>query len=575
MTGMRSVVAAAAVSACMASYAATYDNFRYAFPEWKLKAVTMAYDDALEPDRKLVEIFNRHGIKGTFYLSANRVDEKYKYKGTPGELHFMKTSECAALYAGHEIGSHGLNHVNMSKLSESEMEKEIADDIATIEGITGRPVRSFAYPYGAYDARVQSALRRHGVVCARTTGDSGRFSLKQDPLAWHATCHHNNRLMERAGKFVAYRGFAGVLAVMSVWGHSYELARQGNWDDMEDFCRLMEENSKQVWFATNGDLFEYLDACKRIQSTMDGKVLVNPTATTVYALVDHIKDDKFAGTEKITIPPRSAAVLEPATGVVYPQGTYPVFPGGLKKALTFSYDDGSYADDALVKVFNEYGVKGTFNVNSKRRKDFSIYLGHEVATHGFNHLTYSLVPKSVALDDLVRDRAYLERCVGYPVRGHAYPNGDGHCYSKELVELLRGIDICYARGTVIRDDFSMPDDWYNWIGSGRNTQADFVELADKFLASDRVPALCYIWGHSTELAKKKDMDRMRSFLGKVAGRTDIWYATNIDIYDYMEAVRRLRWAQDKSFVNNPSALTVYYVVNGKLVVIGPGETVAL
>ena len=40
------------------------------------------------------------------------------------------------------------------------------------------------------------------------------------------------------------------------------------------------------------------------------------------------------------------------------------FPGGVKKALTLSYDDANYDDMKLMDMMDEYGVKGTFNVSS-------------------------------------------------------------------------------------------------------------------------------------------------------------------------------------------------------------------
>lgn len=38
---------------------------------------------------------------------------------------------------------------------------------------------------------------------------------------------------------------------------------------------------------------------------------------------------------------------------------------GKMKAITFSYDDGVTQDRRLVELFNRYGVKGTFNLNSE------------------------------------------------------------------------------------------------------------------------------------------------------------------------------------------------------------------
>ena len=43
---------------------------------------------------------------------------------------------------------------------------------------------------------------------------------------------------------------------------------------------------------------------------------------------------------------------------------YTCFPGGKHKALTMSYDDGRLSDRKLVELFNQYGLKGTFHLNS-------------------------------------------------------------------------------------------------------------------------------------------------------------------------------------------------------------------
>ena len=40
------------------------------FPNGKSKAFTMSYDDGTIHDRRLVEIMNRYGIRGTFNLNA-------------------------------------------------------------------------------------------------------------------------------------------------------------------------------------------------------------------------------------------------------------------------------------------------------------------------------------------------------------------------------------------------------------------------------------------------------------------------------------------------------------------------
>ena len=40
------------------------------YPQGKLKALTLSYDDGVEQDIRLMEIMNRHGLKGTFNLNS-------------------------------------------------------------------------------------------------------------------------------------------------------------------------------------------------------------------------------------------------------------------------------------------------------------------------------------------------------------------------------------------------------------------------------------------------------------------------------------------------------------------------
>ena len=46
------------------------------FPEGKAKALTMSYDDGKIQDERLVSIFNRYGIRGTFNLNYGMIDKE-------------------------------------------------------------------------------------------------------------------------------------------------------------------------------------------------------------------------------------------------------------------------------------------------------------------------------------------------------------------------------------------------------------------------------------------------------------------------------------------------------------------
>ena len=56
-----------------------------------------------------------------------------------------------------EIASHGLRHVDLTKLQESQIFRELVESREALEQLLGHPVRDLAYPFGATDDRVRRA----------------------------------------------------------------------------------------------------------------------------------------------------------------------------------------------------------------------------------------------------------------------------------------------------------------------------------------------------------------------------------------------------------------------------------
>ena len=54
------------------------------FPGGKAKALTMSYDDGKVQDRRLIDIFNKYGIKGTFNLNYGQFSLITMYSDPPG-----------------------------------------------------------------------------------------------------------------------------------------------------------------------------------------------------------------------------------------------------------------------------------------------------------------------------------------------------------------------------------------------------------------------------------------------------------------------------------------------------------
>lgn len=80
-----------------------------------------------------------------------------------------------------EIGSHSKSHASLPDLSPSEQRQELADSKAALEEVIGRPVRSFAYPYGSCGRETPGLLRDAGYTSACTVVH-GHVRSSDDPF---------------------------------------------------------------------------------------------------------------------------------------------------------------------------------------------------------------------------------------------------------------------------------------------------------------------------------------------------------------------------------------------------------
>lgn len=270
---------------------------------------------------------------------------------------------------------------------------------------------------------------------------------------------------------------------------------------------------------------------------------------------------------------------------------YMRFPGGKAKAMTFSYDDGVKADLRLLQVFEKYGLKGAFNLNSKLfdcenwhgRMDEQTTLnafsgsGQEVALHGARHIFLDKVPLPEAIKEVVDNRAYLEEKFGKIVRGMAYAyNG----YNADIKRVLADLGVAYARTTKSTFEFALPQDFLEWNPTCHHTDGQLEKLADKFFKSSpdgefkhREPWLFFVWGHSYEFDDDNNWQVIENLGKRAAECGDIWHATNIQIYEYAQAYKRLVFSLDGERVYNPSAIDVWLEIRGTTYKIAGGATV--
>ena len=250
---------------------------RSCYPQGKIKAFTLSYDDGNVADRKLVGIFNKNGLKGTFHLNSGPI-----LNGDPWRI---SKEEVRDLYAGHEISIHSLTHPFLDRCQKDVMVTEVLEDRRNLERLAGYPVRGMSYPMGTWNEEVLEVLGALGVVYSRTTQATGTFALPQNWLLWHPTAHHSHRILSLAETFLARKH---VLDLLYVWGHSFEFDRENcefTWEQMEEFCEKMSGH-EEIWYATNIEIHDYIQAQRSLIYTVDKDQVFNPSAIPVWILVD-------------------------------------------------------------------------------------------------------------------------------------------------------------------------------------------------------------------------------------------------------------------------------------------------
>lgn len=126
------------------------------------QSVVITFDDG-RPDNYTYAfpILKRHGFVATFFIVPGRI-------GTSRHMTACQLREIAA--AGNELADHTWNHCDLTTLAYDQVRSRIRAAANSIEALVGIRPDTMAYPYGRYDAEVESAAEAEGMAMAFTTG---------------------------------------------------------------------------------------------------------------------------------------------------------------------------------------------------------------------------------------------------------------------------------------------------------------------------------------------------------------------------------------------------------------------
>lgn len=127
------------------------------------KPIVISFDDGFASHASVaLPVMRRLGWRGVLYLEAGALKTPGPRGITDGDVHRL-------LDAGWELGSHTIDHPDLTTLPRGRLRYEIAYSRTFLTRRFGVPVDSFCYPAGRHDRASVAEVRRAGYVSATTT----------------------------------------------------------------------------------------------------------------------------------------------------------------------------------------------------------------------------------------------------------------------------------------------------------------------------------------------------------------------------------------------------------------------
>ncbi len=294
------------------------------------------------------------------------------------------------------------------------------------------------------------------------------------------------------------------------------------------------------------------------------------------------------------------------------------FPGWVRKSISFTIDDGNLEmDKKFIDIVKPYGIKGTFNIGNFHFDKLSpegyraFYEGYEIA----NHCRYHPYAFADGVEYVIKDTphpehaesentvyateveglfckenpkgwrnitdaknyirftrectAIIKEVFGAQKVGFVWPFGRQR--SAELFELLKKEPFYAMRqtgSTKDAQDFNIPADRTAW--SYNANHSELLSVSESFAAyPDDGTLKALIFGvHSIDFERSENWCDLEKFAREFGNRPEeYWYATNVEIFDYEDAVNALTVTDEK--IENPTDIAVYITVDGERIKMEP------
>lgn len=155
------------------------------------RSVVITFDDGYADNLPAYEALKARGMTATWFAVSGEMGKQAGWEdpGAPEDRLLFDAATLRKLAdENFEIGSHARRHRHLTKLDDAALAEEAQGSKRDLEDCLGRPVTSFAYPYGFHDDRVVQAIAAAGYESAVTckTGwalvDGDRLRIRRIPV---------------------------------------------------------------------------------------------------------------------------------------------------------------------------------------------------------------------------------------------------------------------------------------------------------------------------------------------------------------------------------------------------------
>ncbi len=303
----------------------------------------------------------------------------------------------------------------------------------------------------------------------------------------------------------------------------------------------------------------------------------------------------------------------------------PRYPGFVRRAITFSIDDGNLAmDKKFIDIVKPHGIRGTFNLclpaldllDADGYRAF--YEGYEIS----NHVKWHPLAMKDGVEYTFSPTPAEPPIVGDETRIYPYGDGEGEfviyakkdgrprhiadaeTYLRLAAECREALEEVFGKGsiggfvwpyneqnnaalcdglrkagyyglrktgaTLDTTAFSLPGDRMRWSYNANHKELLSVAALYENIPDDGELKFFCFGVHSVDFENEGNWHELEEFAERFGNRPDTYYyATVGEIFAYEDAVRALEISAERIF--NPSSLDVYLEVDGKPLKV-PAET---